>query len=612
MLLPDHMHIISNGSTNVFPNNALTKFTNVLPNTFETLKNDNYRVSVESIGFSTKFGNLLKPKKNLPSVIIVNHVPECSNDGDWRDCTSKKKVSHTDAELQRCEKSLSWQMDKPGCRFKEFYLYDVFYSTEKIQEFCRNMSEGYSVKFSFDGTRMSIEHSTPPDDDDVNTITLTPTPYIFLHPTFVKTFELPTTIELTDTGLMMMEKKFPDKRLQKVLIDEFYTKDIRIKDEFYYGYRILRTNFYKPLRGLPCTHNFVRKMPRIIRVQSSIIAEQVLNGIHSKDLVVFCPDFKSTEDYYFQEFIQPQQVKLQNSVLSQIDLSLRDEDGGKLNLLSGIPTIVKLKFEKMDSNFKSFNVRLTSEVNAHHPNNQKSSFKVKLPNILYFNSKWRVALTSISHPNSYNTFTGRSNSIEKGFHFKYSPQYPNEPEHEWFLENKVYNQQELLDAINTKGLTARKWIFAEASINPDNNKLRIYPYYSGWLSIGNNVLDVLGFRDAKNKSDSFTTIELTKGQYYQFGGEINLTLLQPHIIIAYSNIVKPTIFAGEYLNVLRVLSTPKDNSFVIQEFKNKHFIELLNTQISEIEIYLRTQDGELIEFAGDKDVIVNLEFSNVD
>ena len=48
------------------------------------------------------------------------------------------------------------------------------------------------------------------------------------------------------------------------------------------------------------------------------------------------------------------------------------------------------------------------------------------------------------------------------------------------------------------------------------------------------------------------------------------------------------------------------------EFKNKHFIELLNTQISEIEIYLRTQDGELIEFAGDKDVIVNLEFSNVD
>ena len=72
MLLPDHMHIISNGSTNVFPNNALTKFTNVLPNTFETLKNDNYRVSVESIGFSTKFGNLLKPKKNLPSVIIVN------------------------------------------------------------------------------------------------------------------------------------------------------------------------------------------------------------------------------------------------------------------------------------------------------------------------------------------------------------------------------------------------------------------------------------------------------------------------------------------------------------------------------------------------------------
>ena len=71
------MHIISNGSTNVFPNNALTKFTNVLPNTFETLKNeaiDNLQKSGSNRGGNFKknlTGFFKKPKYGIAFLIEI-------------------------------------------------------------------------------------------------------------------------------------------------------------------------------------------------------------------------------------------------------------------------------------------------------------------------------------------------------------------------------------------------------------------------------------------------------------------------------------------------------------------------------------------------------------
>ena len=58
----------------------------------------------------------------------------------------------------------------------------------------------------------------------------------------------------------------------------------------------------------------------------------------------------------------------------------------------------------------------------------------------------------------------------------------------------------------------------------------------------------------------------------------------------------------------------KDNNdkYIIQEFKNKNFLPLLNSEISEIEINLRDHSGTLLSFVSKDDVIINLEFSNVE
>ena len=63
--------------------------------------------------------------------------------------------------------------------------------------------------------------------------------------------------------------------------------------------------------------------------------------------------------------------------------------------------------------------------------------------------------------------------------------------------------------------------------------------------------------------------------------------------------------------MLTVPEHEEKTGVILQEFQNKHFLELSNTKVSEIEINFRTQDGVLIQFHGDIDIILNLEFSNV-
>ena len=594
MSLPNHIYIISNGSTDVFPENSLTKFSNLLPSTFEIDRNDNIRISVESIGFSAQFSNILTPDdKNTPSILITNHVTHCSREIPGSCSVSAK---NTQEELDNCAKCLEWMLDEEHCVINEYFIKNQYYSEQDIKDLCKKINNENSVKFTYKDHTLSIEHAHK-NLDKV---------YLFLHPTFIQTFNLPKQSGLTPEGY----KELPtsDPAMKTVLMKHFYNKSATYKSQFYYGYRLLNALFMKPLKGGKCD-SLKRKLPKIVRVQSSIIASQILNGSHSKDLVVFCTDFQNVDTYYYQEFLQPQKVKLQNTTLNQIDLSLRDEEGRKLQLVTGAPTILKLKLENMDTNVKSFNVRLTSATNNLYPRNQKSNFKVKLPNTLYFNEKWKVALTSITHPNIYNTFTGVRGSIKNSFFF----QYDNKPVKAVFLGKKIYSANDLIDILNEEVVQAtRSFQFMTVDYQPETKKIRLYPLYDCEIGIGQNLLDVLGYDGLTSEYD-YTIIKLVRGQYYNFQKEMDLNALQPNLMIAYCNIVKPTIFSSANLNVLRVLSTPeKKGGVILQEFQNKHFVELANTEISEIDINFRSPDGELVEFSGDKDIILNLEFSNVE
>ena len=124
-------------------------------------------------------------------------------------------------------------------------------------------------------------------------------------------------------------------------------------------------------------------------------------------------------------------------------------------------------------------------------------------------------------------------------------------------------------------------------------------------------MDLLGYQKLRPANKKVTVLNVVDKLDIIFTGGINLGYLKPEYIIAYCNIVQPSIIGGNYANILRIIPILKDKSdYMLQEFKNKNFLPLLNTEVSEIEINFRSHDGLLLNFFGKDDVILNLEFSN--
>jgi hypothetical protein len=98
-----------------------------------------------------------------------------------------------------------------------------------------------------------------------------------------------------------------------------------------------------------------------------------------------------------------------------------------------------------------------------------------------------------------------------------------------------------------------------------------------------------------------------------FINPMNINYFKPRYIMLYTDIIKPVVVSGIYMNVMKIFPTsPLDTPYVIQEFKNVDYLTLNNYDIKEISCQLRNHAGDLILF--DKDnrnpVILNLHFSN--
>ena len=599
MSIPEQIILISNGSPITYPKNTLTDFTNHLPNRIEINNNeDNVHVSLEAIGFSLNFRNVLLPRNNLPSIIatdfgnqleyecVGNYTDDVNTLGHMKNCINKYQFGGHYSE------SLG------GTLTEYLFLDDKLYNEYNLLDTLKRLNKYTMAKFEYKDKKISISRKTTKDL------------WILVHPTFLKSFDIPVkNLQRSDAWLVRMNK------LAGPIWENFkdiFERDIIYKGELYHGYYLNKNT--PSLMGEEVDFEKVYT-PEIIKVCSSVISAQVLNSTFSKDLLCFCPDFdKLKKKYYFKEFEQPPKVKLENNNLTDFDISLRDENNEKLQLLPGISTVLTLKFNKMLKNNKSFNVRLTSAKNLNYPDNTQTVFKVKLPNILQFNPKhnWKVALTSISYPNQFNTFP--SNNSKRYCHFEPAPNSTSESK-EVLFHDGVYTEEQLYEEFN-------KFIeHPSEKLKPDLKKFTLTK--QGTYSISSALLNILGLKERNNydptTSNTFN-FSISGSRFgnqpknFSFDKLTNLDYYQPDYILSYCSIVQQTIVGGEYNNILRMVPIAKDNNdkYIIQEFKNKNFLPLLNSEISEIVVNLRDHSGTLLSFVNEDDVILNLEFSNVE
>jgi hypothetical protein len=580
-------YLVSNACSDIYPDNSLTNFKNKLPSPIEIDENESLEIALSWIGISNDFINVPIVSNNLPSFIITNcQYPPYESSPNLQKAFLNPKVK-TD-----CCKSIYPEL---GCQSWKYNFEEKHYTLKELQMFFDDVAKETKTNINFSNEKkLKIETIDHPF-------------WISIHRSMINIFNF-KNFYFNSGKEFSVEGNYHSTNIiktqnGKVLL--LTTADY--ENELYFTYQIKTTEHVNNYLESEPSKNL--NFPSVIRVSCNNISQQVFNGNFSNDLIVFCPDFKENEKFLLTEFTSKQYVPICNKVLSEFSIKLRDENNLPLRLLPGPATILKMDLRSKHLEKKSFPIRLSSANTKEFKNNTNTIFKVKLPQKYQLSRDWRIALTSISHPNVYSTFL--EDEKTRFILFRETTEV-NPKIVKIIIPNmqKIYTVDELVKCIDLQ-MKSAKIGFAELV----DNKCKLNLKKDFFASFSNYLLSILGYAGKIDESTRFTELKFkaeTNGQFsFNFLKPINLDYLKPNYIMIYTNIVSDSMIGGIKSKLLRVSPIKTNNStYVLSDFKHKEFYELENTELDVIEVHLRSHDGQPINFASKQDTIVNLEISN--
>ena len=637
------LFLISNGSHNFFIKNSLTNFKNKLPKDINI--NNEYEIAVKSIGFSKSFKQIHTPEDDNPSFFISKseQISYVNTPVNQRKELKAKRIKILQEELNniaiymndninikneednkylrlRRRRNVNYDEFTDMKTFPFYFKDNETYTKNKLKDYFQTITTISGVNaFYNDAEDKATFNLLGIDNSTENSY------FVVMHETFLSSFSVNDHVFFTLPYEQFYWEPMPDN--SEVYSTDRHNSQITIKvnldfTEVYYKdekYFAAHIQSYK--HSLVCENVEKVIFPSLVKLKCSNINPQIMNNSYSQDLVVFCPDFDKKDKFFYHEFDSLQYIPLSNTILKDIGISLCDERNRLLQLASGTPTILKLSLKKMESKKQSFNLRITSSPNEQHEDNSSSSFKVTLPETLNLSRDWKVALTSISHPNEFNTFLKDQDSRSMLITWRENEQDVNLVRHKLVLKENYTTTSSIVNDINN--------FFVEKKIGfvkTEEDVLSIFFERNCILVIGNYLLRILGFTFIEdltnyrkytvfpirfNSIKSYIKNHNDENIIFCFQDQISLNLLDAKYMCMYANFISPTIIASEYHKILRIIPIREAKTgFVITEFKHKDYYELQNTEIKEIFIELRAHDGELINFKSKQNIILNLLFSN--
>lgn len=575
-----HVYCLSNGSEDLFPNNTLTDFLSKLPFNISHGKNDKFKwhVAVESIGFHANFmTKAVALKSNTPHIIMLDVKDKLLKESI---CVGMETMP-LDCNAQVLDQLFKEKYNLNAGVVNLYYFQEdkVNYNVRRYFLFLKNLQtfSPLVVNYSNDDNCFTLK----PKDDYIEDITF------LLHSSML-------------SFLAVSEYQTSSTKIQ--------IKLYQIKNELYYGYVINGLQYIK----LQIVNDALKPViPNIVKLQSSIIREQIYNDQHSKDLICFSPVVNELSNFVFFEVEFKTFFQLSNTIINIIDFKLLDESNKYLKLNEGVPTVIKLHFTKMLAHHKSFQVRLSPKRGE-----LPSSFKIKLPQTLYFTREWNVAISSILMPGRFSTFPNLNE-----LRYVYRNENDKVIDAKLYIPRIEYAKQELIDVLN-KFLSNREHskrlgkVEEKLAANEFEPTLEFTFYQEGIFVVPQEVCEVIGYgaADFVDKKKRFI-IKFAEGKTnfkLKMSYSIKMKFFKPMYIMAYSNIVEPTPVNAELTNLLKVFQVSDSTTYKLYEFKHLEYHKLLNNEISDISIDLRTHTGELInyEITSNTSVIVNLLFSN--
>lgn len=628
------VYCISNGSSEMFPNNTLTSFGNKFPLMYDYGKASNdykLQVGVDSIGFSLNFkSNKTNKLSILPSIIFESksktNKQATTKVHNFNTNTSGRCDEESECDLETEKFVLSQIESKDGIyNYRFIYFDDENLTFEKLLAVFQKIPSVVTVSHETDKKTIKLKHIDTHFNVYIDRNIL---PDINIKSNHSEHF----SGEITTANIEIIDPiQEPTKKLVKV------SNSSKNKQE-----EKPYTSVYTCYKGGPNSEISIDlsnisklKFPKIIKVRCKNIRDQIYNQANEKDLIVFCPQIGDVNNnsYFFHEFETRTYCTLENTILDRIYFELLNEHNQPLQLDTGIPTLLKLDIIAMEKYKKSFNIRVASD------QNNRSNFSIRLPQTLFFNENWHVSLTSINLPNTFTTF-----SIDTPLKITFFYQSGDYNTHPWGYEganfydkklefvipNKVYDKNDLLNLLNnffSKNVDGIK-IGEFTEITTENKKpiIKFDYMYHGRLDLPEEIVVILGDIDRGVVVTDNGIVSIMHAREYQeslpkpiftktltFLNSPIINYYKPSYIMLYSDIIQPIAVSGIFMNIMKIFPTSPDNiKYVIREFKNPEYLLLNNYEIKEMTFQLRNHTGELISFDPNNPnpVILNLHFSN--
>jgi hypothetical protein len=234
-----------------------------------------------------------------------------------------------------------------------------------------------------------------------------------------------------------------------------------------------------------------------------------------------------------------------------------------------------------------------------YPNNTLTSFKVKLNSAIHLDGNYEVALTEIMFP--YNWKYRRDATL-----IAYdSTAEPAKRKYESFSVN-FYSYQTIMDLLNSMNdFMKARGILLSFNYHRVSNKVSMTLATSWTVEFTDGLHKELGFKTQKVQSSG------PDKQKTFYGTEKVHEQLNPiNSIYVYTNIVNYQYVGDSYSPLLRVVAVdnrPTFGEYISKTFTSRDYIPVSKQNIETIEVELKSDSGESIQFGSGK-VVLKLHF----
>ena len=621
------MYVISNGSSEYYSDNTLSKFSVKLPFSLDlpTSYNEKWGIAIQGMGLSSKFTSDYTENNRMPLMIEMLSYFDfnaCQSLGDKHEknkCfitrnTANKLIKsgvgfcfddvasaeHCINDAKITEQLNAWAKNNvkstallkiTGEHVDENSLvYNYFFNTLK------DRTSLDRLKSRLVNNSLSIQNADDTNFSIANKIGTTFERIFFIRQDLYSKSEITQDTNFTPYTNVIEETAPEELNLFYNLINaRVLNNSSVILDNTTYKLLVLNKEFTKiNINFKQFSENYL-SAPNIIKIKCENIVSQIYNNQRSKDIEVIKPRFYDKSSHYFHEFENPVFVPLLNTRLRDLTFELTDEYDNRLMLSEGLPTLLQLSFKRMSNDSKSFSIRLTPSFN--NSDNSTSKFTNILPATLNLNENWRVGLKEITFPSSIKSLPNDDNHIVVT-RLGDMMQHMNYPDYTCPILNEAFDKTSLVRNLNvqTAMLDLLTFSLKENCLyvtSKENCEIGVSYYLAKFLNLG--LLEAANFSLTQEKVKMIINANvLTK-----IGNPINWQIFRPAYLMIYSDLVKPSLISSVYTNILRIVPVRKEEKNVeyqSQEFKNVEYRGLANNFVNIINIQVRSHSGELVQF----------------